>query len=25
MRQREVEADRGLRGLVAWLSDGFAG
>lgn len=24
-RQREVAADRGLRGLVAWLADGFSG
>jgi glutamate---cysteine ligase / carboxylate-amine ligase len=24
-RQREVAAERGLRGLVRWLSDGFAG
>lgn len=24
-RQREVAAERGLRGLVAWLSDGFLG
>jgi glutamate---cysteine ligase / carboxylate-amine ligase len=24
-RQREIAAERGLRGLVAWLADGFAG
>ena len=24
-RQREIAADRGLRGLVAWLADGFTG